>query len=684
MKNILKYSLLGLGVLATTSCIDTLDTEPKVFFDSETIWGNKNSAEGFVYAAYNDIIWNGYAGSGSCVEWEARTPNGVRSSQVSDNDWDLMFPNMNNDPVAIESGISTSNNWGASRFSDLRRANMIIENVEVANLPEETKKQLKAHGHLLRGMIFFQQARLMGRFVPVTQVFDGADSLTCKIPLTKDFNESYDYVIKDLQYAAENMEDEQPKGVPTKWAAKVILSRAALQAYAYTGNDDYVDIALNAAKDVVEAKGHLLANDLRPDNSLFNETAMNHDEILWAYYREDKNTQFVSFLETMRTFPNAKPGDIGNNPYATPMKDVNGITFEAWGAYWPTQDLVDQFLVEDAKSGKALPWYETSQWKDNVETLDPENSNFVIVKHTDYKADGSIKEVRDSVAHTIDYYPNKSFGARRMPCPTDLQNTNPNYPAITRYATLKEEYLNSENPKNISQLMYENRDKRFYTTVVYDGCTWFNEKVELFHGGNLYRGFRDKEDGGWYTTTTNYYWRKSSIESFPRAYHNLNMAIHFNLARVGEAYMNLAEAYLLKGQISNAVDALNQTRTIHGGIAGSTATTEEEAWADYIRERNCEMVNEGGDIYFSYLRWGKYGGFANEKQAPGAIIQALNRPVHIIQIDHNRQTILVNQLTVSRAAERKFSTRRYLLPIQQSFLDKRQIYGIQDNYTPEW
>ena len=360
----------------------------------------------------------------------------------------------------------------------------------------------------------------------------------------------------------------------------------------------------------------------------------------------------------MCTFPNVKPGDVGNNPYATKMKDANGITFEAWGVFWPTQDLVDQYLVNDAATGEAKPWYETSQWLDNTEDLDintltPENP--------------------------VDTYQNIAFGARRMPCPSDFKNTNTNYPTFTRYATLKE-----GSTKNISQLMYENRDKRFYTAVVYDGCKWFNEDIELFHGGNVYRGFRDKEEGGWYTTTTNYYWRKSSIESFPRAYYNLNMAIHFNLARVGEAYMNLAEAYLLKGDVANAVAALNATRTTHGGLAPSTASTLEDAWKDYIRERNCEMVNEGGDLYWSYLRWGKYGGAANEGQAPGAVVQALNRPVHMIQIDHTRSTIIVNQLTINRAAERKFSDRRYLLPINQNFLNTRATYGIQDNYTQEW
>ena len=646
MKNILKYSLLGLGVIATTSCIDTLDTKPKVTFDAETVWGSKATVEGFVYSAYNDIIWDGYAGSGSCVGWEARTPNGVLSSQVGDG--------MGNfDGVAIESSIGSGNDWGVNRFSYLRRANMIIENVEASStLTEDAKKQLKAHGHFLRGMIFFKQARLMGRYVPIRQVFDASDSLTCLIPLTKDINESYQYVIEDLKYAADNMEDNQPAGVPTKWAAKVILSRAALQAYAYTNNAQYLDIALNAAKEVTENKS------LTTSNGMFNETDMYNPEILWAYYREDQNTQFGTFSETMCTFPNVKPGDVGNNPYATKMKDANGITFEAWGVFWPTQDLVDQYLVNDAATGEAKPWYETSQWLDNTEDLDvntltPENP--------------------------VDTYQNIAFGARRMPCPSDFKNTNTNYPTFTRYATLKE-----GSTKNISQLMYENRDKRFYTAVVYDGCKWFNEDIELFHGGNVYRGFRDKEEGGWYTTTTNYYWRKSSIESFPRAYYNLNMAIHFNLARVGEAYMNLAEAYLLKGDVTNAVAALNATRTTHGGLAPSTASTLEDAWKDYIRERNCEMVNEGGDLYWSYLRWGKYGGAANEGQAPGAVVQALNRPVHMIQIDHTRSTIIVNQLTINRAAERKFSDKRYLLPINQSFLNTRATYGIQDNYTQEW
>ncbi len=653
MKNILKYGLMGLGVMAMTSCIDTLDTKPKVIFDAETVWGSKATVEGFVYSAYNDIIWNGYAGSGSCVEWEARTPNGVLST-----DWSDGFGNT--DGVTIESSINTGNDWGVNRFSHLRRANMIIENVEASTaLTEEEKALLKAHGHMLRGMIFFQQARLMGRFIPITQVFDSADSLTCKVPFTKDVTESYKYVISDLKYAADNLADNEPSGVPTKWAAKVILSRAALQAYAYTGDNNYIDIAKQAAKEVVDNTNLRLSTS----TGMFNENDLYCPEILWAYYREDKNTSFSSFYETMHTFPNLKPEN-ATNAGATPLKNANGLTFEAWGLFWPTQDLVDQFLVNDEATGEAKPWYETSQWLNNVETLDP----------------SSVTQ-----AGQIDSYEDKANGMQYMPCMGDLQGANAAYPTFTHYATLTEEYLASDNPKNISQLMYENRDKRFYTAVVYDGCKWLNEDVELKFRGNMSRGIKGNPQGGWYNTTTNYYWRKSSIENpEPRAYHASPIAIHFNLARVGEAYMNLAEACLLKGEWEDAVDALNQTRTIHGGIAAAEKVSEEQAWKDYIRERNCEMVNEGGDLYWSYLRWGKYGGYANEGEPANGIVQALNRPVHIMQIDSERKTILVNQLTFHRAAERQFSTRRYLLPINQGFLNTRETFGIQDNITQEW
>ena len=136
MKNILKYGLLGLGIVAMSSCKDTMDTHPTVVFDAETVWGSKATVEGFVYATYDQVINAGYAGSGTSVGWEARTPNAVRCSQVGEGI----------DNTATETGLNVDNDWGVNRFSLLRKANLIIHNVEgSASLTDAEKKELSAH-----------------------------------------------------------------------------------------------------------------------------------------------------------------------------------------------------------------------------------------------------------------------------------------------------------------------------------------------------------------------------------------------------------------------------------------------------------------------------------------------------------------------------------------------------------
>ncbi|MDE5712003.1 MAG: RagB/SusD family nutrient uptake outer membrane protein, partial [Bacteroides sp.] len=225
MKNIFKYGLLGLGVVTLSSCINTLDTHPTTVFDAETVWGSKATVEGFVYATYTDVIHAGYAGSGTSVGWEARTPNSVRCSQVGEGI----------DGVATELGVSESSDFGCNRFSLLRRANLIIHNVEnSATLSDAEKKELSAHGYLMRGMIFFDQARKMGRFVPVREVFDVEHPEAVNIPMTQNVAEGYDIIISDLEKAADYLPTDNMPGLPTRYAAGVLLSRAALQAYAYT------------------------------------------------------------------------------------------------------------------------------------------------------------------------------------------------------------------------------------------------------------------------------------------------------------------------------------------------------------------------------------------------------------------------------------------------------------------
>lgn len=393
---------------------------------------------------------------------------------------------------------------------------------------------------------------------------------------------------------------------------------------------------------------------------MFNESDANNPEILLGYYRLSTNTTVGDYDEMVRIFPNITPADtqLSQSPHELENK-VGDQTFCCWAIYFPTQDLVDQYLVKDETTGQALPWYETSQYKNNVDEVDPA----VITQ-----------------PGQIDAYTRTNGEPRRIPTPQDLTNTKEGYPVFVRYAKVK-----PGSNRSISEIMYNGRDKRFATSIAYDGSTWLGEKVEMNLGGNLSQGVRDKEDGGWYNTVTGYYWRKNASENpNPRAYYASTTNFHYTLARVGEAYMNLAEAYLLKGDIAEAVKALNATRVTHGGLAPSTASTIAEAWIDYMRERRVEMANEGGDIYFSYLRWGKYGGYANHGRPKGDVIQELDAPVHKISISRDRQQVLIGQFTLMNSASRIFSQKRYLMPIAKDFLDTREAYGMDHVQNEGW
>lgn len=650
MKKIVLSSLLGIGMLfLASSCRNTLDTHPTDFFDEETVWSSYSTANAYVNATYASVLNGLWAGSGTAVQWESRTPNSVEADQVT----------RGSDGWARETSLNSATDLGANQASRLRRCNLIIEKAGAsANLSEEERTTIVAEGKFLRAMVFFDQARKMGRFLPIKQVFSQSDTAVVKnIHLTSTAKESYDIVIADFEDAIAGLPETSSSGRASKYAAEVLLSSACLQAYAYSGDEKYLTKCITAASDVVSKK------ELTDNYSgMFNETDMNNAEILLGYYRLAENSDMSDFYETQLTAPNITPSQQENAQSPAPWTNKDGQTFCAWGVFWPTQDLVDQYLVIDDKTKEALPWWETSQWKANVDELDP----------------STVTEPGQ-----VDAYNQRNGNPRRIPSPQDLDNTNSTTPNFTRYAVLKSE--RPDTIRNISQLMYQNRDARFHGSIIADGDVFVGEVFNTNLNGNAAAGVRDKEDGAWYNTATGYYWRKNTIENPDKTYFaSVKVNMHYVIARVGEAYMNLAEAFLLQGNVAEAVKALNATRVKHGKLPESKASTLEAAWADYMRERNCEMCNEHADMYFTYLRWGKYGGYSNHGRAPGEVVHDLDRATYKMSINRDRSAILIGQVTITGAARRQFTTRRYLFPIAQGFLDTREAYGLDHQQNEGW
>lgn len=637
-KNIASLSFVFLGVLS--SC-DVMDTQPFESYSEDLVWGSYETAEAFVMQTYNSTIANF---SGNSAAWEVLTPNGAECDQVG---------NAIN-TIATETGISEYSDYGFGRFGEQRQCNMIIEKVSNSNLSEEQKSQLIAEGYFLRGVLYFDMTRKMGRFVPITRVLTVDDKDAFKTPLTESIESSYDLIISDLDKAIQGLPETSESGRANKYVALAFRCRAALQAYAYTKNEKFLDMVISSADSIITSGKYTLTENY---GSMFNEESPEDPEIIMGRYYLDTDAQVSSFNEMIRVMPNLPIDDLKKGTFNGETSFNLIQTFEAWAIYWPTQDLVDQYLVIDEETGKAVEWYNSTQFVNNVDFLSTEGLGTGSIE-TFTRFDGE---------------------KRHIPTEIDLITGRDDYPLFKYNVKVKDGCT-----RDISDLMYSNRDKRMDATIVRDKTEWQKEYIETNMGGSASQGIRSKEDGGWYNTTTGYYWRKYTVNASPRVYANTKINFHYVIARLGEVYMNLAEAYLLKGDVSNAVSALNKTRTIHGGLPASEASTLEDAWKDYIRERRVEMAYEEADIYFSYLRWGKYGSYSNYGKTPGDIIVDLNAPVYKISISSDRKSALIGQLTLLNSWNRKFTEKRYLFPIPQGQIDTRTAAGIIDIQNEGW
>lgn len=652
---LIKYACLGiLGTFMASSCSDIMDTEPFTSYSEDLVWSSKSTADAFVVGTYSSVL--GLADYTSAAGRSIWTPYGN-------------YDDLGNADGSPRESYDVSTNMGINQFSTLRNCNLIIEKAAASTgMSENEKAQLVAEGHCLRGMVFLSQAQWMGRFIPATEVYSYPEDTVkfYKMDLTANPTESYKYVMADFDAAIQGLPETSSSGRINLYAAHILRSRAALQAYAYTKDESYLTKALESCNAVINSGKYSLVNSEAAYKNMFLAGgAYSSPEIILAYYRLANNTTCGSITEIQNTVPNISNDDLAQTGATDRLANPGGVrVLESWARYFPTQDLVDQFLVNDETTGAAVAWWESSQYKNNVTEMDPSTCK-----------QGSV----GSNADTKRYMPTETEAAESLSWSNGQKSR-----CIVRYGELK-----AGAEKNISQLMYENRDARFYGTVVYDQSTWQGETITTNFGGNAWSGCREGSPSSWYTTNSNYYWRKGVYEVSPRPYVSNQTDYHYVICRLAEAYLNAAEVYLYKKEVANAVKMLNVTRTTHGQIHESTATTLAEAWSDYKRERICEFVFEGGsNLYHSMLRWGLANSAKatfSDGYADADVIPELDMPVSKIYISNDRKKMAVGYITFADQYKRKFTPeRRYLMPIPQGFIDDRNAYGITTTQNPGW
>lgn len=528
-------------------------------------------------------------------------------------------------------------NWdfGFGQFKTVRRCNLIIEKAQASTgISDADKKALAAEGKMLRAMTYYYQAKHTGRFIWVDRVLTEEDEFN--LPLTESIDKSYDLILKDLDDAIAGLPETSAQGRLNANAARALKSEVCLTAAAYSTDDTRKRTLFEQAVAAVDAiQGYTLDSNY---GGMFNqEGAKSSPEIILAQYYSKDNTSGSGTLmqEMLPNQSNDRLKQFGGRPYFN-----QDLVFECWLEHSPSQNLIDDYLVTDLSTNQAVKWNESSQFVANTAPL-------------------SNADVTDLAVNA------KELDANSLAYKTNSNSAN----------------------IQINDFIYQNRDQRFYHSIQYDSCMFYNELITTHQGGNLYRTAVDgKTPGQGYVPVTNYIWKKYIYINNQRIFWNIPTDYHYVIFRYGRALLNKAEALLCLAQfdasnIAKAVSTFNQTRVTHGKLPASTATTLADAWRDYKIERHVDLALES-DYYWSLLRWGKYGGEANHGKPAGDIIPELNSPATFIEISKDRHRMFVGTVGYTNA-DRSFSVKRYLFPIPQGVINANSAINDSDQ-NPGW
>lgn len=603
------------GALTLQSCEHFLDTKPTESYSEELVWNSKSTADAFVLQTYTSILGK-YHDIRTEEQW---TLNTIPRQSCPGEAKDLMDRNWN---------------WGMGDFATIRRCNMIIEKSAASTgIDEAQKKELIAEGKMLRAMTYYYQAKHSGRVIWVDRVLTEKDEFN--LPLAESIDKTYDLILKDIDDAIAGLPQSAPQGRINAHAARAFKSEVCLTAAAYSTDDARKKSLWEQAVEVVDnITGYSLDKHY---GGMFNQDgAKSSSEIILArYFSKDNTNGGGTLMQAM--IPNQSNDRLtsyGGRPFFK-----QDLVFECWLEHSPSQNLVDDYLVIDQSSQKAVKWNEASQFINA--TTQVTNEDIKDLAYKDDKLDGTTLAYR----------------------------------------------LKSNDPDDqLNQVMYTHRDQRFYDAIQYDSCTFYNELVTLHKGGNLHRCSNGKEPGNGHISVTNYLWRKYIYVNADRIFVSNPTDYHYVIFRYGRALLNKAEALLClakadPGKLSQAVNTFNLTRVTHGQLPASTANTLAEAWTDYKRERRVDLALEG-DYYWSLLRWGLYGGEANHGKPAGDIIPELASPATFIEISENRHLMFVGTVGFTNA-DRAFSKKRYLFPITQSVINANSAIKESDQ-NPGW
>ncbi|MXV50994.1 RagB/SusD family nutrient uptake outer membrane protein [Pedobacter sp. HMF7647] len=226
MKNISKYIIVGVGLLlSSVSCKkDFLEREPVSIVTDEDLWKDPKLIVGLLANYYNRMPTDQGLTDQAGSQW--------RNMSVYD---DALWSGNSNDQWRNDIPSYGRDWWRLYDYGFIRDLNLAIDNVDKyggSSLTDEQKTQLKAEFRFIRAYQYFEMVKRMGGVPLVTSqlIYDySGDPSPLQQPRAKEA-EVYDFIASEMDAIQDVIANGGSTGRANKYTCLALKSRAMLYA----------------------------------------------------------------------------------------------------------------------------------------------------------------------------------------------------------------------------------------------------------------------------------------------------------------------------------------------------------------------------------------------------------------------------------------------------------------------
>ncbi|MCF0041941.1 RagB/SusD family nutrient uptake outer membrane protein [Dyadobacter fanqingshengii] len=616
MQRFSRYFLVFVVLIMSGCAEEWLDRKPQNIILEEQIWNDPKLITGLLANYYDRLPYHTDLNHGSTTDAAIPNKEGWQDFAAYD---EAMWSN--NDDARNNIVTYAIDRWRLWDYVLVRDINLALENIEKfgTSLSAEQKVQFSAELRFLRAQVYFDLVKRMGGVPLVTKqlIYDyNGDPSYLQQPRAKE-EEVYDFIASELDAIKEQLGNGGSNTRANKYTAMALKSRAML----YAGSIAKYN---NLMASPISTPGGEVGIPASRANDYYAKSLAASEEIINS-----------GVYQLYKTNPN-----LGENFYdAITKKSAN-----------PEIILAQDFLVsKDKRHGFTYDNIARNVREDNLSSSSITPS-LNLVEDYEY-LDGTSGELKTRNAGNTDYI-----------------------------------YYN-----NVADV-FANKDARLYGTVVYPGTSFRGTPVQIQAGVKVWNGTTSSfqnvesntlgstyEDGGLLTgssgpqrsqtevTNSGFYLRKYVDQTAMSSTRGIRSDMWWVRYRLGEIYLNAAEAALETGKTANALKYVNMVRERAGFGANSLKTL---TIARLQNERRVELAFEDHRVW-DLKRWRIAHELWNGNASnPDAVIYALY-PYRVVRPGHaTHGKYVFDKLVAPRfRAPRFFQMGNYYSSIEQLVID---------------